>query len=160
MLHGTAFVIALLVMLVGVAGTLVPALPGIPLIWLAMLAYAWVEGFQEITWTFLLIALLVAVFSQVAEYYSRALGAKKFGASRAGTWGAVLGSLVGLFFMPVGLLVGPFVGALVAEMISGRKTDEAIRAGVGGVIGVLGSVVVNFILAVGLVVAFALSVLM
>lgn len=160
MLHGAAFAVALLVMLVGVAGTLIPALPGIPLIWLAMLGYAWVEGFQEITWTFLLIALAVVALSQVAEYYSRALGAKKFGASRAGTWGAVLGSLAGLFFMPIGLLVGPFVGALLGELISGRRTDEAIKAGIGGVIGVLGSVVVNFILALGLVTAFVLSVLL
>lgn len=160
MLHGAALVTAILVMLVGVAGTFVPALPGLPLIWLAMLGYGFVEGFQEITWPFLIIALLVVILAQVAEYYSRALGARKFGASRAGTWGAVIGSLVGLFFMPIGLVVGPFLGALVAELIAGRQTHEALKAGIGGLVGVLGSMVVNIILAVGLTLAFVLTVLL
>lgn len=153
-----AFLIALLVMLVGVAGTFLPALPGIPLIWLAMLGYGFVEGFREVTWTFLAISMLVVILSQVAEYYARALGTQKFGGSKAGAWGAVVGSLIGLFFLPIGLLLGPFLGALVAELASGRRAEEAVRAGFGGMVGVLGSVVVNVILALVLVVAFVIQV--
>lgn len=158
-MHVAAFVIALLAMLVGVAGTFLPGLPGIPLIWLAMLGYGLVEGFQEISWTFLGVSLLVVILSQVAEYYARALGASKFGASRAGAWGAVIGSLVGLFFLPIGLVAGPFLGALVAELLTGRRTDEAVRAGIGSLLGVLASMVVNVLVALGLVIAFVIQVL-
>ncbi|MGE5672776.1 MAG: DUF456 domain-containing protein [Mycobacterium leprae] len=154
-----AFAIALLVMLVGVAGTLVPALPGIPLIWVAMLGYGWYNGFHAISWSFLVVTLVLAVLCQVAEQYARAWGAKRFGAGRAGAWGAVIGSLVGLFFMPIGLLLGPFLGATLAELLAGRSGQEALRAGWGGLLGVLGSVAVNFIVALTLVIAFVVKAL-
>lgn len=156
----TAFVIALLVMLVGVAGTFLPALPGIPLIWLAMLGYGLLEGFQAMTPSFLGVTLLVVILAQVAEHYAKAWGAKRYGAGRAGTWGAVIGSIAGLFFMPVGLLLGPFLGAFLGELVSGRRADEAVRAGLGGLIGVLGSIVVNVVLALTLTVAFVVKVIM
>lgn len=152
------FVIALVVMLVGVVGTFIPALPGIPIIWLAMLGYGFYEGFQEMSVTFLVITLLVVLATQVAEHYARAWGAQKFGAGKAGAWGAVIGSIVGIFFMPIGLVLGPFLGALLFELIAGRSGEEAFRAGIGGMVGVLGSVVVNVIVAIGLVLSFVLKV--
>ncbi len=153
-----AFVIALIVMLAGIVGTFLPALPGIPLIWLAMLGYGFFEGFKEMTPTFLVITLLVVAATQVAEHYARAWGAQKFGGGKAGAWGAVIGSIVGLFFMPIGLVLGPFLGALIFELVAGRSSEEAVRAGFGGVVGVLGSVVVNVIVALGLTVSFILKV--
>ena len=157
-MHTVAFVIALLVMLVGVVGTLIPAIPGIPLIYVAMLVYGFVEGFAEMTPTFLVLTLVVVVATQVAEHYAKAWGAQKYGAGRAGTWGAVIGSIVGIFFMPLGLILGPFLGAMLFELVAGRPTKEALKAGWGGLVGVLGSVVVNFIVALGLTLAFVLKV--
>ncbi|MFO7273238.1 MAG: DUF456 domain-containing protein [Bacillota bacterium] len=154
-----AFAVAVAVMLVGVAGTLIPALPGLPIVFLAMLGYALVEGFREITPGFLAVALLVVVATQVAEHYARAWGAKRFGAGRAGAWGAVIGSIAGLFFMPLGLLLGPFLGALLFELFAGRSGGEAFRAGLGGLVGVLGSVVINVVVALGLTLAFVAKVL-
>lgn len=154
-----AFVLALVAMLVGVVGTLLPALPGIPLIWLAMLGYGLFEGFREMSVAFLVVTLLVVAATQVAEHYARAWGAKRFGAGKAGAWGAVIGSIVGLFFMPIGLVLGPFLGALLFELIAGRKPEEALKAGWGGLVGVLSSVVVNLVVALGLMVAFILKVL-
>ncbi len=154
-----AFGVALLVMLLGVVGTLIPALPGIPLIWGAMLVYGIIEGFHEMEPAFLIATLTVVMLAQVAEHYARAWGAKRHGAGRAGMWGAVIGSIAGFFFMPWGLLLGPFLGALLAELIAGRSMDEALRAGWGGLIGVLGSVAVNFVLAVALTAAFVLKVI-
>lgn len=154
-----AFFIALAVMLVGIAGTLIPALPGLPLIFLAMLVYGVVEGFQAMTPGFLMVALAVVVATQVAEHYARAWGARRFGSGRAGAWGAVIGSLVGLFFMPLGLVLGPFLGAALFELAAGRSGREALRAGVGGLVGVLGSVVVNLVVALGLTGAFVFKVL-
>ncbi|BAD40722.1 conserved hypothetical protein [Symbiobacterium thermophilum IAM 14863] len=154
-----AFAIAVVVMLAGVVGTLIPALPGLPIVFLAMLGYAVVDGFRDITPGFLAVALLVVAATQVAEHYARAWGAKRFGAGRAGAWGAVIGSIVGLFFMPLGLLLGPFLGALLFELVAGRSGSEAVKAGFGGLVGVLGSVVVNVVVALGLTVAFVAKVL-
>jgi uncharacterized protein len=154
-----ALIIALLVMLAGLVGVLMPAIPGIPLIWLAILGYGFVDRFRAIGPTFLVVTLALVVLSQMAEYYAKAWGAKKYGAGRAGMWGAVIGSIIGLFFMPIGLLAGPFLGALVAELLAGRSANEALRAGWGGLVGVLGSVAVNFVLALTLIIAFVIQVL-
>lgn len=154
-----AFIIALMVMLVGVIGTFLPTMPGLPVIWLAMLGYGLFEGFREMTPTFLVVTLLVVAATQVAEHYARAWGAQRFGAGRAGAWGAVVGSIVGLFFMPLGLVLGPFLGAMLFELVAGRPGQEALRAGVGGLVGMLGSVVVNVIVALSLTIAFILKVL-
>lgn len=154
-----AFILAVVLMLVGVAGTLMPALPGLPLIWLTMLGYGAVEGFQEMDAQFLTITLVVVAISFISEHYAKAWGARRFGAGRAGAWGAVIGSIVGLFFMPIGLVLGPFLGALLAELMAGRPASEAVRAGWGGLIGVLGSVVVNVVLALSLTVAFVIKVI-
>lgn len=154
------FIIALAVMLFGVVGTFMPAVPGLPLIWIAMLGYGFYEGFQQMSPAFLTIGLLVVAATQVAEHYAKAWGAKRFGAGKAGAWGAVIGSIVGLFFMPIGLLLGPFLGALIAELIAGRSSEEAVKAGIGGLVGVLGSVVVNVIVALSLTIAFVLKVLL
>lgn len=159
MLQSITFVVALLVMVAGVAGTVVPAIPGLPLIWIAMLVYGIVEGFKEMTPFFLAVALVVVILAQVAEHYARAWGAKKYGAGKAGTWGAVIGSIVGLFFMPIGLLLGPFLGAMLGELLVGKSGQEALRAGWGGLVGMLGSVVVNVVLALTLTIAFVLKVL-
>ncbi|HYF76111.1 MAG TPA: DUF456 domain-containing protein [Symbiobacteriaceae bacterium] len=152
-----AFALALVVMVIGVLGTFLPALPGIPLIWVAMLGYGIVEGFEDIGVTFLVITFLVVALTQVAEHYSRAWGAKKFGAGKAGAWGAVIGSIAGLFFMPIGLVLGPFLGALIFELVAGRDTKEAFKAGVGGLIGVLGSILINVIVGIGMVIAFIIA---
>jgi len=153
-----AFTIALVAMLVGVVGTLIPALPGLPIIFLAMLGYGLFEGFREMSFGFLAVAFLAVAATQVAEYYAKAWGAQRFGAGKAGSWGAVVGSIAGLFFMPIGLLLGPFLGALLFELFAGRSGGEAFRAGIGGLVGVLGSVAVNVVVALGLTAAFILKV--
>lgn len=154
-----AFIVAILVMIAGIAGTFIPAIPGMPLIWLAMLGYGVVEGFREMRPWFLVTTLIVVILSQVAEHYAKAWGAKRYGAGKAGTWGAVIGSIAGLFFMPIGLILGPFLGALIGELLAGRSTEEALKAGWGGLVGVLGSVVVNVIFAITLTLAFIFKVI-
>jgi uncharacterized protein YqgC (DUF456 family) len=153
------FILAVAACIVGIIGTFVPALPGIPVIWAAMLVYGLVERFREITPTFLVITFLVVAGCQVAEQYARAWGARKYGAGKAGAWGAVVGSIAGLFFMPIGLVVGPFLGAMLFELIAGRTTREAVLAGWGGLVGVLGSVAVNVVVGIGLTLAFVFKVL-
>lgn len=154
-----AFGVAILLILVGALGTVIPVLPGLPLIWLTMLGFGFVEGFTRVDGRFLTITLAVLIAAEVADHWGRAWGARRFGASKAGAVGAVVGSFAGLFFLPLGLFLGPFLGAVVAELISGRTTTESVRAGFGGLIGALGSMVVKVIIAIGMLIAFIVTVL-
>lgn len=151
--------IAIVVMVVGVLGTIVPILPGLPLVWITMLLFAIVEGFERINASFLIVTFIVLIAAEVADHLGRAWGARRYGASKAGVWGAVLGTFVGLFFLPIGFFLGPFLGAVVAELLSGRTTSESIRAGWGGLIGALGSIAMKLIVAVGMTIAFIVKVL-
>lgn len=147
-----ALSLATLGLLVGVAGTLLPGLPGLPLMGAVVLIYGWWEGFDAISTGYLALVALLIGGALVGEHYARAWGAQRFGGSRWGAWGAVLGSLVGLFFMPVGLVAGPFAGAFLGELLAGRKAGEAMRAGLGGVLGVFLGTGLN--LAAALVILF------
>ncbi len=153
-----AFVTAFIFMLIGAAGTVVPVLPGLPLIWLASLGFALVDGFERVDWAFLGGLLLVTVAAEAADHLARVWGARRFGAGRAGAWGAVIGALVGLFFLPVGLVLGPFLGALMGELLAGRSFGESVRAGWGSLLGSVGSMAVKFMVALGMAVAFVLKV--
>lgn len=153
------FAVALIVMLVGALGTVVPVLPGLPLVWAAMVGFGLLEKFERLDWTFLGINLAVVVAAEVLDYYGRAWGARKFGAGKAGAAGAVVGAFAGLFFLPVGLILGPFLGVLVAELLAGRTADESIRAGWGGLIGTVGSIVLKIAVALGMTAAFIVKVL-
>ncbi len=92
-------------------------------------------------------------------FRTRAWGARRYGAGQAGTWGAVIGALAGLFFLPLGLLLGPFLGALIGELWAGRSLEDSVRAGWGGLLGTLGSIVVKFAVAVAMTIAFVSKVL-
>lgn len=154
-----AFIIAVIVMLVAVAGTVVPVLPGLPLSWLAMLLFGFIEKFERLDARFLAITFAIVIATEAADYFTKAWGARRYGASKAGTWGAVLGGFAGLFFLPVGLLLGPFLGVLIAELLAGRTTDESLRAGWGGLIGTVGSIAIKITVALGITVAFVIKVL-
>ena len=154
-----SFGVAVLLMVVGALGVVVPVLPGLPLIWLAALGFALVDGFERVDWSFLGWLLLITVGAEAADHLGRVWGARRYGAGKAGAWGAVIGALAGLFFLPVGLVLGPFLGALVGELLAGRTLSESVRAGWGGVLGTLGSMVVKFIVAVGMICAFVVKVL-
>lgn len=153
-----AFGVAVVLMGVGVLGTVVPILPGIPLIWISMLLFALFEKFARVDGTFLALMLLVTIAAEAADHLARAWGARRYGAGKAGTWGAVIGAIAGLFFLPIGLLLGPFLGALLGELLSGRSLDESFRAGWGGLLGTLGSMVVKFAVAVAMTIAFVVKV--
>jgi len=136
---------------VGVAGVILPALPGVPLTALGAILAAWLVGFEQFGITPLVWVGVLALLSQVAEYVSSAVGAKRFGASRAGLWGSIIGSLVGLiFFPPFGFLLGAMAGAFAAEMLSGRNAEEATRSGLGALVGTLGSMVAKLFILVAM----------
>jgi uncharacterized protein YqgC (DUF456 family) len=119
----------------GVAGLVLPALPGAPLLFGGILLAAWVEDFAYIgTGTLIAVGVLGAL-AIAADFVAGAFGARRYGASSRAVLGATIGAVVGLFFGLVGVLVGPFVGAVIGELTVRRDLEAAGRAGVGATIG-------------------------
>ncbi|MGL4609563.1 MAG: DUF456 domain-containing protein [Trueperaceae bacterium] len=151
-----AIIIFTVTFLVALAGIILPLLPGVPIVALGTLLAAWLIGFSEFGTTPLVIVLCLTALSLVLDYVAGALGAQKYGASRSGIWGSVIGSLVGLFFFPpFGFLIGALAGAVIAEMLIGRKLEEAIRSGFGVLVGTFGGIIAKiFIIFAIAIVAF------
>lgn len=120
----------------GLLGCILPVIPGPPLSYIALLLLQ-ATGFAGFSVKFLLITAMVTVIVTAVDYFLPAWGAGKWGGSRAGAVGSVLGLLVGLFFSPVGIIVGPFAGAVAGELIAGRDTNVALRSGFGSFVGFL-----------------------
>jgi uncharacterized protein len=134
------WLLALGLMLAGLAGTLVPVLPGIPLMLLGMFIAAWIGDFARVgPWTLAVLTLLTAL-AVALDLGAAALGAKRVGASRQAIAGAALGTVLGMFFGLAGLVLGPFAGAAIGEMLARRAPSRgdawtAVRIGAGAWIG-------------------------
>lgn len=141
----------------GVAGTILPALPGVPLVFAGMFLAAWAGGFETVGPGMLVVLGLLTLLSIVVDFLAAALGAKRVGASRLALIGAVLGTFGGLFFGPLGLLAGPFVGALVGELIHVRELRQATRVGFGTWLGIVVGTVLKLGLTFGMLGLFAFA---
>jgi len=118
----------------GFIGCIVPAMPGPPLSYVALLSLQ-ATRFADFSGKFLLIVAIITIVVTVFDYIVPVWGTKKLGGSRAGVIGSAIGLLVGLFFPPVGIIVGPFAGAVVGELITGRNKSVALRSGLGSFVG-------------------------
>lgn len=138
---------------VALVGVIVPVLPGVPLAALGAVAAAWIRGFDVVGLAPLVWVVVLAVAAQALDLLAAAVGARVYGARRAGFWGGVIGSLAGLFwFPPFGFLAGALLGAIGAELLTGRPLAEAARAGVGAFAGSVGGVVAKFLITVAMAV--------
>lgn len=138
--------LAILLILVGLAGTILPALPGVPLMLAGMVLSAWAGGFEQVGWGWIVALAVLTALALLADFVAGLLGAKRVGASVWALVGAALGTLVGLFFGIPGLLLGPFVGALMGELVAGSSLKRAAHVGAGAWIGF----VVGTVLKVGI----------
>jgi uncharacterized protein YqgC (DUF456 family) len=129
------FALAIIVMVVGLIGTVIPGIPGAPLILAAAVIHK--IYFRDASASyFVLVALtLLTVLSLVLDFLGTMLGAKKLGATWRGIVGAMLGAIVGLFFNLPGLILGPIIGAFLFEFLAGREWKDSARAGVGALLG-------------------------
>jgi uncharacterized protein YqgC (DUF456 family) len=123
------WLLAAVLVLVGLAGSVLPALPGVPLVFAGLLVGAWADDFQRVTWLTLTVLGLLTVASLAIDLLATALGAKRVGATRLAVFGAMLGTLGGVFLGIPGLIFGPFIGAVGGEMLSHGRMEQATRAG-------------------------------
>ena len=156
------YLIAAVLVVVGLVGTVLPALPGLPLVFAGMLLAAWAGDFLKVGVPMLVLLGVLTLVSLAVDFWATALGAKRVGASRKAIWGAMLGTFAGLFFGPVGLLLGPFAGALVGELLhrrslGGADLGDAAKIGFGTWLGILFGVVLKLGLAFAMLGLFALA---
>ena len=150
------WIIGALLTVIGLAGLLLPVLPGAPLLFLGLLCAAWAENFRYVgLWTLLLFAAMAGL-TYVVEFFSSILGAKMYGGSRRAMAGAAIGGIVGLFFGIPGILLGPFVGAVLGELSLQRTLDQASRAGFGTVVGMAVGVAGKLAIGIAMVGLFVL----
>ncbi len=150
-------VLAVVLVCVGVAGSVLPALPGVPLVFAGLLLAAWAGDFQKVTWLPLVLLGLLTAISFVIDFAATALGAKRVGATRLAIVGAALGTLGGLFLGLPGLILGPFVGAIVGELLSHGQMQQAARAGLATWMGLIFGTLAKLALVFTMLGVFALA---
>lgn len=138
-------VLSIVLLLGGIAGCVLPILPGVPLAYAGVLLMHWTDKVhfstsQLIGW------LVIVIVLQVLDYISPILGSKYGGGTSHGNRGCMAGTIVGMFFMPWGIVFGPFLGAVIGEMLGGSDLPRAVRAGIGSLIGfMLGTLLKIFV---------------
>ena len=148
------YVLVAVLMLLGLAGAILPGLPGPPLILLGALVYAFATHWTPIGPGRLVILAGLGVGAWGAGHVGTAMGAKRAGGSRWAVVGALAGGMVGIFFAPFGLILGPLVGAVAAELFRTGAVRDSIRTGVGAALGVLAGAALQFALSLAMVILF------
>ena len=140
-------ILSFLLMLVGLAGVVLPILPGIPLAWLGLFIYAIVTGFESISITTVVVFFVLTVLALLIDFLAPMLGAKKYKATKWGVFGSFVGLMVGIIFLGFwGIIIGPFVGAFLAEFLARRQFNIALKTAIGTVIGFLAGTMLKIIL--------------
>jgi uncharacterized protein YqgC (DUF456 family) len=151
------YLLAALLVLIGLAGAVLPALPGLPLMYAGLFLAAWTGDFQQVGWITLMIIGVLMLVATAIDLLASLLGTKRVGASGKAVAGAALGTVVGIFFGLPGLLLGPFAGALLGELMAGRDVDQAARAGLGAWLGFLLGSIAKLALAFTMLGVYALG---
>ena len=161
-------VLGAICLLLGLAGCVAPVLPGVPLSYLGLLLLHFTDRVQ-FSWKFLVIWGVVVAVIQVLDYFIPAWGTKKFGGTKYGVWGSTIGLFVGFFMGPLGIIMGPFVGAVIGELIyfnrhpqttlseteqnKNSNFNRALRAGFGSFIGLLTGTLIK-VICCGVMIAY------
>ncbi|HJP05372.1 MAG: DUF456 domain-containing protein [Gammaproteobacteria bacterium] len=148
--------IATIFVFVGVAGLALPAVPGAPVLFCGLVIAAWSEDFAYVGLGSIIALGLMALLTYVVDLLASALGAKKFGASKQAIVGAALGAVIGIFAGPLGILFGPFFGAVTGELLLRKELRAAGWAGIGATIGFLLGAVAKLAIAFSMIGLFAM----
>jgi len=147
-MHAAWEILVILIMLVGLCGTVIPLMPDTPLIVAAAVVHHFVFEPNGASWTTILVLTGLMLVSLALEFVSGSLGAKYFGASRWGAIGGILGAVVGIFYGPVGLFVGPLAGVLAGELLGGKGLLPAGRSTWGTFLGTVAGMAGKFAIGV------------
>jgi uncharacterized protein YqgC (DUF456 family) len=131
------WLLAGLVVIAGLAGTVIPALPGVPLVFAGLFLGAWIGNFETIGWITVGILAMLAIVAWAVDFLAGALGARYLGASSRAFWGATFGAIVGIFFGLPGIVLGPFIGAVLGELSGGSDLVQSGRSGLGAWLGMV-----------------------
>jgi len=151
------WVLAVLLVCIGLAGSVLPALPGVSLVFTGLVLAAWADDFERVRGFTVTVLGLLTVTSFVVDFAATALGAKRVGATRLAIVGAMLGTVAGIFFGIPGLILGPFLGAVAGEMISHGGVQQAARAGVATWMGLVFGTLAKLALVFTMIGVFAFA---
>ena len=153
------WLIALILFAVGLIGTVAPFLPGSTIIFAGALIHRIMVGpDKSVSWSIIAILAALTVITYAMDFLGGFFGAKYFGATKWGTFGAIVGAIVGLFFGIIGLVVGPVIGAIAGEFVAGKRMIDAGKAGWGSLLGNLGGMLVKLVIALAMIVIFLMNV--
>ena len=155
------WIIISILFVVAFVGLVYPIIPSVLFLLAGFLLYGVFFSFEPFSWLFWLIQGLFVVLLFAADYVANLIGIKKYGGSKAGVWGSTIGIIAGPFVIPIfGILIGPFIGAIIAELIVNKRSlSESVKVGVGSVIGFISSVITKTIIQVIMVGYFLMVIL-
>jgi len=153
------FVAVLIIMIIGLAGVILPVLPGIPLIFGAAVLYGILTRFEEINLHLILIFAGMTAFGLIVDYLANYLSVRRMGGGKAGAIGAVVGLMVGIWFGLVWIIILPFLLAVAFELIAGKEGRQALTAGFGAFVGLLFGGLTRFIIGCVMIGLFVWAVL-
>ncbi|NGY04938.1 DUF456 domain-containing protein [Solimonas terrae] len=149
--------IAIALIVAGLLGTLLPIIPGAPLVFFGLWLIALTDHYRHVGWPTLTLLGAVVIVTVIVDFVASALGAKKVGASPQAVTGALLGSIVGAFLGIPGLLLGPFVGAVVGELVAQRRVERAATVGLATWLGLLAGSIAKLALCLTMLLIFAFA---
>ncbi len=150
-------VLASVLVAAGLAGIVLPAIPGPPLLFAGLLLAGWAENFAFVGFRTLLILGVIALMTYGVDLWATMFGAKRFGASKRAVIGAMLGLVAGIFIGFLGVVFGPFIGAVVGELSARRGLPDATRAGIGATIGLVLGAALKLALALAMIGIFVVA---
>ncbi|SKB59470.1 hypothetical protein SAMN05660776_1971 [Salegentibacter holothuriorum] len=149
------FGVGAVLMILGILGSFLPVLPGVPLSWLGLLLL-YLAPSVPINYWVLGIAFILAAIIYALQLIIPAMGTKRYGGSKMGMWGATIGLVIGIFVpIPLGIIIGAFAGAFIGEIINKSDSKSALRAAYGSFIGLLASTFMELVVAVGFLIFFS-----
>lgn len=154
------WLLVVLLVLAGLAGTVVPALPGVPLVFAGLFLGAWLGEFEAVGWVTLGIFAGLTALTVVVDFLAGAFGTRYAEASARAFWGATLGAIAGMFFGLPGIILGPFIGAVIGELTGGRGWQQSGRAGVGAWLGLVFATAFKLAIAFVMIGVFVLRVVL
>jgi uncharacterized protein YqgC (DUF456 family) len=149
-----------IIILIGLAGTVLPFVPGPPLALIGLLVYAWFTDFQVVSVTGIVVFAILTLLTILFDVAAPALGAKSYKSTKYGVWGAVLGSIIGIVVLgPIGAFIGPFIGAFIGELMVQPDHGRALHSAWGAFVGMLAGTLFKLIVVISMFAYFVIVVI-